>query len=54
VTILNPDPLFSSGTGVNPGIRSEKSIYLKELDARKPLVVSISLRTEELRLYNLV
>ncbi len=33
---------------------AEKSTYLNELDVRKPLVVSISQRIEELRLYNLV
>ncbi len=31
-----------------------KSTYLVELGVRKPLVVSISQRGEELRLYNLV
>jgi hypothetical protein len=46
--------LFSSETGVNPIIRSWKSTHLNELDARKPLVVSISQKSEELRLYNLV
>jgi hypothetical protein len=55
LTISNPDSLSSSETGVNPGIRSyEKSTYLNELDVRKQLVVSISQRREELRLYNLV
>jgi hypothetical protein len=34
--------------------KAGKSTYLVELDARKPLVVSISQRSEELRLYNLV
>jgi hypothetical protein len=33
---------------------AEKSAYLNELDVRKSLVVSISQRSEELRLYNLV
>ncbi len=32
----------------------EVSTYLIELDVRKPLVVSIPQRSEELRLYNLV
>jgi hypothetical protein len=32
---------------------AEESTYLNDLDARKPLVVSISQRSEELRLYNL-
>jgi hypothetical protein len=31
-----------------------KSTYPNELDVRKPLVVSISQRSEGLRLYNLV
>jgi hypothetical protein len=53
VTISNPDLLSSNETGVNPGIRSWKK-HLNELDVRKPLVVSISQRSEELRLYNLV
>jgi hypothetical protein len=48
------DSLSSSKTGVNPGIRSWKSTHLNELNVRKPLVVSISQRSEELRLYNLV
>jgi hypothetical protein len=34
--------------------KTEKSTYLNELDVRKPLVVSISQGSEELRLYNLV
>jgi hypothetical protein len=34
--------------------KAEKSTYLNELDVRKPLVVSVSQRNEELRLYNLV
>jgi hypothetical protein len=58
VTISNPNPLSScSETRVNPGIRTKKakkSIYLNELNVRKPLVVSISQRSEELRLYSLV
>jgi hypothetical protein len=33
---------------------AEKSTYLNELDVRKPFVASISQRSEELRLYNLV
>jgi hypothetical protein len=43
---------------VKPGLileqEAEKSTYLIELDARKPLVVSISQRSEELIFYNLV
>jgi hypothetical protein len=42
MTISNPDLLFNSETGVNPGMRSQKSTYLKELNVRKPLVESIS------------
>jgi hypothetical protein len=49
-----PDLLSSSKTGVNSGIRNWKSTFLIELDVRKPLVESISQRSEELRLYNLV
>jgi hypothetical protein len=54
VTIFKPESPFSSEAGVNPGIRSRKSTYLIQLDVRKPLVVSISQRSEELRFYNLV
>jgi hypothetical protein len=54
MTTSNLDPLPSSVTGVNLGIRSCKSTYLNELDVRKPLVVSLSQRNEEMRLYNLV
>jgi hypothetical protein len=54
VTISNPDSFSSRETGVNPGIRSRKVTYLNELDVRKPLVVSISQRSEEQILYNLV
>ncbi len=46
--------LSSNKTGVNPRIRSWKCTYLIELNVRKPLVVSISQRSKELRLYNLV
>jgi hypothetical protein len=35
-------------------INSEKSTCLNELEARKPMVASISQRSEELRPYNLV
>jgi hypothetical protein len=35
-------------------LKAEKSTYLNEPDARKPLVISISGRSEELRLCNLV
>jgi hypothetical protein len=50
VTISNPDLLSSSETGVNPGLRSWKNTNLNELNVRKPLVVSASKRSEELRL----
>jgi hypothetical protein len=33
---------------------AEKGTHLNELDVRKPLVVSTSQRSEELRIYNLV
>ncbi len=54
VTTSNPDLLSSSEKGVNPEIRIWKSTYLNELDARKPLVLSISQRSEERGLYILV
>jgi hypothetical protein len=55
LTISNPDLLSSSETLFNSGIRSwKKGTHLNELHVRKPLVVSISQRSEELRLYNLV
>ncbi len=44
--ISNPDLLSSSETWVNPGIINWKSLYLIELDVRKPFVVSISQRSE--------
>jgi hypothetical protein len=47
---FNPQSLSSTETGVNP----EKSNYLNELDVRKPFVVSISQRSEELRSCDLV
>jgi hypothetical protein len=53
VTISNPDSISRSETRVNPAMRSRKSTYLIELDVRKPLVVSISQRREELRLKTL-
>jgi hypothetical protein len=55
-TFSNPDALSSSETGVNPGIKGlkEKNTHPYKLDVRKPLVVPISQRIEELRLYNLV
>jgi hypothetical protein len=51
VTISKPNSLSSIETGVNPEITST---HLNELHVRKPLVVSISQRSEELRLDNLV
>jgi hypothetical protein len=54
VAISNYDLLYSRETGIYSGSRSWKSTNLMELDARKPLVLSISQRSEELRLYNLV
>jgi hypothetical protein len=54
VTISNPDLLCSSETGVNPGIRSDKGTYLNEHDVRKALVVTVSQRSEELRIYSVV
>ncbi len=55
VTTSNPDSFSSSETG---GLivekEAEKSICLKELDVRKALGASISPRSEELGLYNLV
>jgi hypothetical protein len=53
--IPNPDFFSSRETGVDPGIKSWKCPYLKEIDVRMPLMVSTSQITEdELRLYNLV
>ncbi len=49
VAISNSESLFSSETGVNSGTRSWKNTWLNELYVRKPLVVSISQRSEELR-----
>jgi hypothetical protein len=39
---------------VKRGEEAEKSTYLIDFNVRKPLVVSISQRSEELRLYKLV
>jgi hypothetical protein len=50
VTISNPD-------SVEQGFlekEAEKSTRLKELGVRKPLVESISQRSEELRIYNVI
>ncbi len=54
VTILNPDLLFSSETGVDPVLRVWESIHDNQRDVREPLAVSISQRSQDLRLYNLV
>jgi hypothetical protein len=55
VTTSNHNSLSKSETGVIPGMRSwNKHLYLNELNVRKPLVESISQRSEELTLYNLV
>jgi hypothetical protein len=54
VTNSNPNSLSSSETTVNLGIKAEKSLYLNELDVRKPLVVPISQRSEVMRLYDVV
>jgi hypothetical protein len=52
---FKPNKLSSSETSVNPRLTSRKSIYLKELDARKPRVVRIhSQESEELGLYDLL
>jgi hypothetical protein len=50
VTISNPDSLFSCETGANPGIRSWKGTYFIELNVRKPSMVSLLQKSEELRL----
>jgi hypothetical protein len=49
VTISNPDRLSSSETGVNLESKAEKSTNLNELDVRKPVVVSIPHRKNEMR-----
>jgi hypothetical protein len=36
------------------GYEAEKNIHLNELNIRKPLVVSISQRSEDMRLNNLI
>jgi hypothetical protein len=51
--IQRPILLFSSETAVNPR-KAEKCAHLIQLDVRTPLVVSVSERSEELRLCNLV
>ncbi len=54
VTTSNPDSLSSSETAVNPGKTAEKSTCMNELGARNQLVVSISQKRSEQRLYNVV
>ncbi len=46
--------LSSSEPGADAGMRSSKSTYLNDPDVRKPLVISILRRNEELRLQNRV
>jgi hypothetical protein len=53
VTIPNPDLLSSSETEINLGKEAEKNVYLDELDVRKPLMICISKRSAELKLYNM-
>jgi hypothetical protein len=53
VTISNPGSVSSSKAEVYFEIRGWKCTYLNELNVNKPLVVSVTQRTEELRLYNL-
>jgi hypothetical protein len=55
MTISNTDSLSSVKSGVNRGIRTRKkhlSRYLNQLDVKKPSVVSISQRIEELRVFS--
>jgi hypothetical protein len=54
VTISNSSSLSSSVTGVNPGTTSREDHLSDKLDVRKPLMVAISQRSEELKLYNLL
>jgi hypothetical protein len=54
VTIPNPDSLSSIETGDTWNKKLKYITYLIDLDVRKPLLVYISQRSEELRLYNLV
>jgi hypothetical protein len=55
MTISNPDLRSSSETGANAGERSRKtSLFLFELDVKKPLVASTLQRSEQQRPYNLV
>jgi hypothetical protein len=54
VTISTPSLLFNRETGVKHDLNNWKSTYLNELNVRKPLEVSISQRSEEMRLNNVV
>ncbi len=54
MTSTNPDSDSSSESWVDSGLRSWKGAYLIALDVRKTLIVPVSQRSEELRLYNLV
>jgi hypothetical protein len=54
VKISNPNSFSSSETRTNSRKRSCKSTYLNELNARKPIMVSISQISEEEGLYSLV
>jgi hypothetical protein len=54
VLILSSAFLPGGEKRVDSWIRSRKSTDLNELDARKPLMASVSRRSGDLRLYNLV
>jgi hypothetical protein len=54
VTISNPDLLSTVKQELILEEEAGRSTYLNELNARRPLVVSISQRSEKLRLYHLV
>jgi hypothetical protein len=54
VKISNPNSFSSSETRTNSRKRSCKSTYLNELNARKPIMVSISQISEEEGHYSLV
>jgi hypothetical protein len=54
VTISNPDLLSSSTPGLLLEYEAENNAHQIKLEVRKPLVVSISQKREELRLYNIV
>ncbi len=54
LTISNVDSFPAVKQGLILEYKAEMSTYQNELNVRKPLVVSISQRSEELRLHNLV